>query len=453
VTDFPSGTPARTTSVAAAVARINPVVLRSAANKVSRRLLWLLFALFFCWFLCRISIGFAGLTMPADLGLTITQFGFATALFYLAYLAFSVPASLMLVRVGARRGIGWIMIAGGLVSSATMLATGAYSLYALRILSGVIEAGFLPGMLLYLSQWFPAAYRGRVTVLFMIALPVAEMVGAAASGYILQLDGAWGLWGWQWLFLLSGAPALIFGFVALALLRNSPQQAKWLAPAEQRALAHVLDAEHQAANARGAQTSFWKELFSPTTINYALIYLIVVNTLAMIAIWTPLLVKTISPFGSNNVIVGYLAAIPPLVTIAMMIMLGYYSDRLQERKWHLFGPMVVSALGWLLAAYAGDSTLKLLGVCLASGGAYTAMAIFWTTPDYVFSHRSRVAGIAVISAFGNIGSGFNPLMVGFLRDFTDGFSASMAYSAILMILAAGLALTLPISRKELASRL
>lgn len=428
-------------------------MLRSATNKVSRRLLWLLFALFFSWYLCRISIGFAGLTMPADLGLTSTQFGFATTLFYLAYLAFSVPASLILVRVGGRRWIGWVMIAGGLASSATMFATGAYSLYALRFLSGVIDAGFLPGILLYLAQWLPAAYRGRATALLMIALPITEMAGASVSGYILHLDGAWGLRGWQWLFLLKGAPALVFGFAALALLRNLPTQAKWLAPAEQHALTDVLDAEHLAANARGAQTSFWKELFSPTTISYALIYLIVVNTLAMIAIWTPLLVQTISPFGSNNVIVGHLAALPPLAAIAMTILLGYYSDRLQERKWHLFGPMVVSALGWLLAAYAGDSTLQLLGVCLASGGSYTAMAIFWTTPDYVFSSRSRVAGIAVINAFGNIGSGFNPLMVGFLHDFTDSFSASMVYSALLMMLAAGLALTLPISRKELAGRL
>jgi len=449
MSNFSTGAPVDTTHAAVTAAHAAPAVLRSAMNKVSRHLLWFLFVLFFFSFLDRINIGFAGLTMPRDLGLTVTQFGFATTLFYLAYIACGIPANLALARVGASRWIGWIMIAWGLTSSATMLTAGAHSLYVLRLLVGITEAGFLPGVLLYLTHWFPAAYRARATALFMIAMPVTAMVGSAVSGYILQLDGAWGLRGWQWLFLLEGIPAFILGFVVFVKLHDGPLQARWLTPAEQRALTDVLDAEHHAADRHGARVSFWKELFSSQVIRYALTYFFLVNTLAMIAIWTPLLVKSISHPGANNVAVGLLAAIPQFVTIVMMVIVGHYSDRLQERQWHLFGPMVAAALGWFLAAHGGDAVVKLVGVCLASGGSYTAMAIFWTTPDHALSRRSRAVGIAVINAFGNISSALNPLVVGWLHDFTGSFSAGVVYSAILMIAAAVLALTLPISRKAL----
>jgi ACS family 4-hydroxyphenylacetate permease-like MFS transporter len=255
--------------------------------------------------------------------------------------------------------------------------------------------------------------------------------------------------GWQWLFLLEGLPAVILGFVVFARLHDTPAQARWLTPAEQRVLADVLDAEHRAADTHGQHASLWKEIFSPRVIRYALTYFFLVNTLAAIAIWTPLIVKGISHAGSSNVTVGLLAAIPQFVTIVIMVAVGHASDRFQERRWHLFWPMVAAAIGWFLTAYADGAAIKLAGVCLASAGSYTAMAIFWTTPDHAFSRRSRAIGIAVINAFGNISSALNPLVMGWLHDLTHNFSAGVMYSAILMAAAAVLALTLPISRRTL----
>src|SRR6478672_7848469 len=196
-------------------------------GKVSRRLLWFIFLLFPFSFLDRINIGFAGLTMMKDLGLTSTQFGLATTLFYLAYIACGIPSNIMLARVGARRWIGGIMIAWGLASTATMFATSPATLYLLRVLVGITEAGFLPGMLLYLTLWFPAAYRARANALFMIAMPVTAAIGSALSGYILGLDGALGFKGWQWLFMLEGLPSAILGLMVFSYLDDRPQEAKW----------------------------------------------------------------------------------------------------------------------------------------------------------------------------------------------------------------------------------
>ena len=214
--------------------------------KVSRHLLWFLFILFFFSFLDRINIGFAGLTMMKDLGLSGTQFGLATTLFYIAYIAFGIPSNIVLARIGARKWIGTIMIAWGLASTATMFASSPNTLYLLRVLVGVTEAGFLPGILLYMTYWFPSAYRARANAMFMIAMPVTAAVGSALSGYILALDGTLGLRGWQWLFFLEGLPSAILGLVVFAYLHDGPAKATWLSADEKRTLSQTLAAEHRA---------------------------------------------------------------------------------------------------------------------------------------------------------------------------------------------------------------
>jgi len=213
-------------------------------EKISRHLLWFLFLLFVVSFLDRINIGFAGLTMMKDLGLTSTQFGLATTLFYVAYIACGIPSNMILSRVGARRWIGSIMIAWGLASAATMFATDAKTLYWLRVLVGITEAGFLPGMLLYMTYWFPTAYRARANALFMIAMPVTAAAASAVSGLLLGLDGTAGLKGWQWLFLLEGLPSLMLGLVVYRYLQDRPQQASWLTENEKTTLQNMLVAEH-----------------------------------------------------------------------------------------------------------------------------------------------------------------------------------------------------------------
>ncbi|SEI62035.1 4-hydroxyphenylacetate permease [Paraburkholderia diazotrophica] len=424
---------------------------QSVIAKVSRHLLWFLFVLFFFSFLDRINIGFAGLTMMKDLGLTSTQFGLATTLFYVAYIACGIPSNVVLARVGARRWIGTIMIAWGLASTATMFATSPGTLYVLRVLVGVTEAGFLPGILLYLTYWFPAAYRARANALFMIAMPVTAAVGSALSGFILGLDGTFGLKGWQWLFLLEGLPSAILGLVVYAYLHDSPQDARWLDAEEKRTLAATLAAEHRNDPTVQAQSghdkSIVSELLSPAVVKFAIAYFCLVNTLAMVAVWTPLIVKSFSADASNRTI-GLLAAIPQVCTIIAMIWWGRRSDRKQERKWHLMLPMLFSAAGWLCTAWSPNPALRMLGVCLASAGSYTAMSIFWTTPDHALSFRARAIGIAVINATGNISSALNPLVVGWLKDATRSFSAGLLYSAALLVIGAVVVMLLPIDKRE-----
>ncbi len=415
--------------------------------KVSRHLLWFLFVLFFFSFLDRINIGFAGLTMTKDLGLSSTQFGLATTLFYVAYIAFGIPGNVVLARIGARRWIGTIMIAWGLASTATMFATSPGTLYVLRVLVGVTEAGFLPGILLYLTYWFPAAYRARANALFMIAMPVTAAVGSALSGFILGLDGTLGLKGWQWLFLLEGLPSALLGFVVYAYLDDGPQHARWLDDDDKRALAATLAVEHKQDVQTGAAKSIVGELLSPVVVKFAIAYFCLVNTLAMVAVWTPLIVKSFSADASNRT-VGLLAAIPQVCTIVAMIAWGRRSDRRQERKWHLMIPMLCSAAGWLCTAYSANPAMRMLGVCLASAGSYTAMSIFWTTPDHALSLRARAIGIAVINAMGNISSALNPLIVGWLKDATHSFSAGLLYSAVLLVAGVAVVTLLPIDKRE-----
>lgn len=419
---------------------------QTVMRKVSRRLLGFLFLCFVLSFLDRINIGFAGLTMMGDLGLSSTQFGMATTLFYIAYIACGIPSNMALAKVGARKWIGSLMIAWGLASTATLFATDASSLYLLRILVGITEAGFLPGVLLYLTFWFPAAYRARANALFMIAMPFTAGFGSALSGLILGLDGVWGLHGWQWLFLLEGMPSVIMGFMVFCYLNDTPQQARWLSREDKQHLQNALAADTPPSNRTTGDGpgSLLREMLSPTVLMFSLVYFCLVNTLAMIAVWTPLIIKSISAADSSNSTIGFLAMIPQVCTIIGMVVWGLHSDRSQERKWHLVLPMLMAAAGWIFAAYAGNPMVQLCGICMAATGSYTAMSIFWTTPDQALTFKARAIGIAVINAFGNTGSALNPLVVGWLKDLTQSFTAGILYAAVLLVIGALLTFMLPL---------
>jgi ACS family 4-hydroxyphenylacetate permease-like MFS transporter len=314
---------------------------------------------------------------------------------------------------------------------------------------GITEAGFLPGMLLYLTFWFPAAYRARANALFMIAMPVTAAFGSAISGVILGLDGLYGLKGWQWLFLLEGLPASVLGLIVYFYLNDTPAQARWLTPDEKNTLARMLAAEHRPDPVSRAPDerprSLWSELTSATVLKFSLAYFCLVNSLAMVAVWTPLIVKSFAG-GASNTTIGLLAAIPQVCTVIGMIWWGRRSDRAQERRWHTVVPMLCEAAGWLLTAWSAQPATQLLGVCLASTGAYTAMSIFWTTPDHALSFGARALGIAVINATGNIGSALNPLVVGWLKDTTHNFTTGLLYAAALLVAGCAVFLVLPIPR-------
>lgn len=414
-------------------------------NKLFRRLIPFLFLLFIFSFLDRINIGFAGLTMSQDLGLSSTMFGLATTLFYAMYVIFGIPSNIMLGIVGARRWIASIMVVWGIASTATMFATGPNSLYLLRMLVGIAEAGFLPGLLLYLTYWFPAYYRARANALFMIAMPVTMALGSLVSGYILSMDGMLTLKGWQWLFLLEGFPSVLLGAVVWFYLDDSPQKAKWLTDEDKRCLSEMMEKDklrlvqpNGSASLSALQQgkgSLWRDVFTPVVLMYTLAYFFLCNTLSALSVWTPLILKSFNQ-GSSNIAIGLLSAVPHICTIVAMIWWSKRSDRLQERKLHTLLPYLFAAAGWMLAAHGSNSIMQLLGVIMASAGAYAAMVIFWTTPDQSISLRSRAIGIAVINATGNMGSAMSPLLFGWLKDLTGSFNAGFYLVAGFLVLGA-----------------
>lgn len=416
---------------------------QSVINKLFRRLIIFLFVLFIFSFLDRINIGFAGLTMGRDLGLSATTFGLATTLFYVTYVLFGIPSNIMLGIVGARRWISTIMVLWGIASTATLFASGPTSLYVLRMIVGITEAGFLPGILVYLTYWFPAYFRARANALFMVAMPVTMALGSLVSGYILALDGVMNLRGWQWLFLLEGFPSVILGVVVWFYLDDTPKKARWLTEEDKQCLQEMMESDQfssaqskEATNHKDLpQRTMWREIFTPIVLMYTLAYFCLTNTLSAVNIWTPQILQSFNQ-GSSNITIGFLAAIPQVCTIVGMIWWSKRSDRLEERKIHTALPFLFAAAGWILASVTDHSVIQLLGIIMASTGAFTAMAIFWTTPDQSISLRARAIGIAVINATGNVGSAVSPVLIGWLKDQTGSFNSGLYFVAGLLVLGA-----------------
>ncbi|MDE9461938.1 4-hydroxyphenylacetate permease [Xenorhabdus bovienii] len=424
---------------------------QNVINKLFRRLILFLFVLFVFSFLDRINIGFAGLTMGKDLGLSSTMFGLAATLFYATYVIFGIPSNVMLSVVGARRWIATIMVLWGIASTATMFATGPTSLYILRMLVGIAEAGFLPGILVYLTYWFPAYYRARANALFMIAMPVTMAFGSLASGYILEMDGIWDLRGWQWLFLLEGFPSVLLGFVVWFYLDDSPEKAKWLTREDKQCLQEMMERDKlsqvQSNGPASPKTSLWREVLTPIILMYTFAYFCLTNTLSAINIWTPQIMQSFNQ-GSSHVMIGLLTAIPQFCTILGMIYWSRRSDRLQERKMHTALPYLFAAAGWILTSLTNHSMVQLLGIIMASTGSFTAMAVFWTTPDQSISLRARAIGIAVINATGNVGSAVSPLLIGWLKDQTGSFNSGLYFVAGLLIIGALMVLFIPMKQTQ-----
>ena len=413
-------------------------------KKLFRRLITFLFILFVFSFLDRINIGFAGLTMGRDLGLTSTAFGLAATLFYATYVLCGIPSNIMLAKVGARRWLAGIMVVWGIASTCTLFATSPQTLYLLRMLVGIAEAGFLPGVLVYLTWWFPARHRARANALFMIAMPVTMMLGSLLSGYILALDGLWNLKGWQWLFLLEGLPSVFLGGVTWFFLNDTPDQARWLADDEKRALRQMLERERSDT---APPRSTLREVLTPAVLLYTLAYFCLTNTLSAINIWTPQILQSFNA-GSSNITIGVLAAIPQFCTIFGMIAWSRRSDRRGERRLHTILPYLFAAAGWLLASASDSSPIQLLGIVMASTGSFTAMAIFWTMPDRAISLRARAVALAVINAVGNVGSAVSPLLIGILRDATGSFSAGLWFVAGLLVVGALVIAIIPVGGKR-----
>jgi ACS family 4-hydroxyphenylacetate permease-like MFS transporter len=398
-----------------------------AIKKVSRRLLWFLVILYGFSYLDRINIGFASLSMNRDLRLTATQFGLANTIFYLGYILCEIPSNLMMARYGARIWLPRILITWGLASAATMFATGAASLYSIRAVVGLAEGGFLPGVLLYLTLWFPQAHRAKANALFMIAQPLTIALGAPLSGLILDRHSALGMAAWRWLFLVEGLPSAILGIAAYFYLTDKPRDAKWLTADEKDALSQSIGPPPE----RGGKTP-WREMLSRSVVLLSIAYFGLVMTLNTIVTWTPQIVKEMRAEHSFSS-VGLLTALPALIAAACMPLWSAHSDRRKERAWHIVAPMLLAAVGWIFVASFSLPDLRMLGLIFCSAGGFTAMSVLWAVPPLLLSPAARPAGIAFVSSCGILASMATPLLIGYLRDLTHNFVAGLFFLAAMLV--------------------
>jgi ACS family tartrate transporter-like MFS transporter len=389
---------------------VENTVGRRTLAKITLRLIPFMFVLYIVAFLDRVNVGFAALQMNEDLGFSDTVYGIGAGIFFIGYFVFEVPSNLIMEKVGARVWIARIMITWGIISSAMFLVGGETSFYVLRFLLGVAEAGFFPGMILYLTYWFPARERARRVALFMTAIPIAGVFGSPLSGALLTLDGFAGLAGWQIMFLAEGIPAVLLGLVVLRFLPNGPDEARWLQPEERDWLRGVLEQENRIKSEHGEYTTR-QALTNGKVWLLSAIYFGVVTSLYGVAFWLPLIIEDISGFGTFAV--GLLGAIPYLAGAVGMVLLARHSDATGERRWHVAAAAFVGAVGLVLTGAAGSSiVVEMTALTLAALGIYSTLATFWSLPTAFLSGSAAVAGIALINSVGNIGGFVGPTWSG-----------------------------------------
>ena len=408
-------------------------------GKVSRRLVPFLILCYFVAYLDRVNVGFAALTMNKDLGFSATVFGWGAGIFFLGYFIFEVPSNVALERFGARRWIARIMLSWGILSTAMSLIWNDVSFLVLRFLFGVAEAGFFPGIILFLTFWFPAAYRARIVGNFMAAIPVSSVIGAPFSGWILGLNGVFGLAGWQWLFIIEGVPAILLSAVVLFYLTDGPAQASWLAPEERAWLTGRL-AEERRQRETIVHFTFWKALASPRVLLLGLVYFGIVAANYGTSFWLPQIVKA---FGITNLETGFVTAIPYLAGTIAMVWWGLRSDRARERKWHCAVPILIAAVGLALATVSGTPALEMAALTFAATGIFAALPCFWTLPTALLTGTAAAGGIALINSIGNLAGFVGPYGMGYIKDATGGFNAgllfiaALAFASFLLVLALG----------------
>lgn len=403
--------------------------------KIRRRLIPFMFVLYIVSYLDRINVGFAALQMNEALGFSSAVFGFGAGIFFIGYFLYEVPSNLMMQRLGARIWIARIMITWGIISSAMMFVTTERRFYTLRFLLGIAEAGFFPGMILYLTYWFPAVDRARTIAWFMTATAIAGVVGGPVSGALLSLHGLGGLEGWQWLFLLEGLPAIVLGFVVLRYLDDGPEQATWLSDAEKAAIVERLSAEAHEKEQHGRHTLL-QGLFNGRVWLLALIYFCIVAGFYGISFWLPQIVKAFSEAG--NFTVGVLSALPYVAAAIVMVIIGAHSDRTVERRWHVAGSALVGAAGMVASGYTTAPVASLIALSVAAAGIWGTMGPFWALPTAYLGGTAAAGGIALINSIGNLGGFVGPYLIGIARDYSGNFQSGLTALAVILVLGAAL---------------
>jgi len=403
--------------------------------KTRRRLIPFLFLLYIVAYLDRINVGFAALQMNQALGFSPTIYGFGAGIFFLSYVLFEIPSNVILSRVGARIWIARIMISWGLVSSAMMFVQGVTGFYTLRFLLGMAEAGFFPGIIYYLTRWFPIRERARTIAAFMTATLIAGVIGGPVSGALLSFHG-FGLAGWQWLFLLEGLPAVVLGLFVLKFLTERPEEAMWLSDAERATLVACL---REDSRAQPAETTA-RALGNRRTWLLAVVYFTIPVTLYGIGFWLPQMLKTAS--GGSDLTVGLLSAVPYAAGAIAMVIAGRHSDRTGERRWHVVIAALVGAAGLAASTLSTGVAWSPATLSIAMAGLASMFGPFWALTTSTMGGVGAAASIALVNSVGNTGGFVGPYLLGALNDATGSFALGLC--AIAAMLAAGGALVLAV---------
>jgi MFS family permease len=408
-------------------------------RKVSWRLLPLLLLCYLVAYLDRVNVGFAKLQMASALHLSDAVYGLGAGIFFLGYFLFEIPSNLILHRVGARLWVARIMVSWGLISALTMFVTTPAMFYAMRFLLGLAEAGFFPGIVLYLTYWYPAHRRGRMTTWFMTAVALSGVVGGPVSGYILKtFDGASGLQGWQWLFLLEGLPSVLAGVLVFFLLDDRIANAHWLSNEEKQ----LLERNIRSEDAQKEELPLGTVLASGRVWLMSLIYLSFVMGLYGVSFWLPTIIKATGVTDAFSI--GLLSAVPFAAAVVAMIVVARSADHRRERRWHVAVPGLAGALGLVLSVgWAHDTVLAMAALTLATAGIITALPLFWSLPTAFLAGAGAAAGIAMINSIGNLAGFLSPYAVGWLKQATGANDSGMYMLAAFMVLGAVLALSVP----------
>jgi ACS family tartrate transporter-like MFS transporter len=415
-------------------------VRRATIARVTRRIIPFAFICYVVAYIDRVNIGFAARDLQRDLALSDTAYGIGAGLFFLGYCVFEIPSNLILERVGARLWMARIMALWGLVSMGMMFVTDTATFYAARVLLGAAEAGFFPGIVLYLTYWIPATERARTGALFMMAAPIAMIVGAPVSEALLALDGNLGLRGWQWLFLVEGFPAVVLGVIALWVFTDRPEQATWLKPEEREWLTRTMAAERAAKRGPGHE-SFAASLRNPKVWLLCFVYFLNTVVTYGVFLWLPRIMREAS--GYTGMRLSAITAIPFVVALVGMVVIGAHSDRTGERKRHVAACALTAATGLVLAVLFQDSVpLLVLSFALSQLGQRSVMSVFWSIPPMILAGTAAAGGIALINSIGNLGGAVGPSVMGWLREGTNSYSSGLLVLAGALVLEACVVLSL-----------
>ncbi|EOA05767.1 D-galactonate transporter [Herbaspirillum frisingense GSF30] len=419
-------------------------------KRTLRRITWrivpFIMLLYFIAYIDRVNIGFAALTMKQDLGFSASVLGFGAGIFFWGYFMFEVPSNIILHKVGARLWIARVMVTWGMISGAMAFVDGATSFYVMRFLLGAAEAGFFPGIILYLSYWFPARHRAGVTAFFMAAAPLSTAIGSPISAALLEMDGVMNLHGWQWMFILEAIPALLLGVVVLGFMTDKPEKAKWLKEDERAWLIKTMDDEN-AQKDKSGKHGIIRGLADPRVLGLALIYFGTSAGLYTLGIWAP---QIINGLGVSSMAVGFLNAIPPIVSVVAMVLWSRHSDRTGERTWHVIIACVAAAVGLVIAAGANSVVGLIAALTLVNVGISCAKPPLWSMPTMFLSGTAAATGIATINSIGNLGGFVAPSVIGWIKDSSGSYAGGLYFVAGLLVFSA--VLTLIMSRFQARER-